>query len=164
MDDDGNAIIDAADPICDRCKEGEETPLHLLSDCDPLATLRMQIFGKHNLVEPGETPDFSEWPAYKLIAFFREAKFKALTMLPFQAQYLPTNTSNEESNESLRAEKEAADEQGTKWTSRYLFHIPLKVGHKPRQLDDSQSDSASTSSSQTNTHSNTTLAGRSLGQ
>ena len=140
-DDDGNAIIDAADPKCSRCNVGEETPLHLLTDCDPLATLRMQIFGKHNLVEPGCIPDFSEWPIHKLISFFREAKFQPYVMLPFQAQYNPTNTSNEESNSELIAEKEAADKEGREWTSKYLFHIPLKVGTRPKASDLSQQDS-----------------------
>ena len=36
----GNAIIDAPDASCDLCHNGEETPLHLLSECDALATLR----------------------------------------------------------------------------------------------------------------------------
>merc|ERR1712242_347577 len=81
-DNDGNAIIDAADPKCSRCKIGDETPLHLLTGCKPLATLRLQIFGRAELVGPGEVPDFSDIPAYKLIAFFREAKFDTLTMLP----------------------------------------------------------------------------------
>ena len=108
-DDDGNAIIDAADPLCGRCHKGEETPLHLLTDCDQLGTLRLSIFGKENLVEPGAIPDFSDIPAFKLISFFREAKFDTLLMLPFREQYLPTKTSNEESNKELCAEKEQGD-------------------------------------------------------
>ena len=47
-------------------------------------------------------------------------------MLPFRSQYLPTNTSNEDSNKSLRREKEKGDEEGKEWTSHYLFHVPLK--------------------------------------
>ena len=54
-------------------------------------------------------------------------------MLPFRAQYLPTNTINEDSNESLRAEKDAGDKEGKKWTSKYLFHIPLKKGRRTKQ-------------------------------
>ena len=69
-DDDGNAIIDAPDPICSRCNVGEETPYHLLAECGPLATLRLSIFGKEELVPPGSIPDFSELPAYQLISFF----------------------------------------------------------------------------------------------
>ena len=82
--------------------------------------------------------DFSDLPVYKLIAFFREANFDALTMKPFRAQYLPTNTSNEDSNRSLRDRKADGDLKGKEWTSKYLFHIPLKqaIRHK----NDSSSD------------------------
>ena len=125
-DDDGNAVIDAADPKCSRCLIGDETPLHLLSECTHLAKLRLRIFGREDLVGPREIPDFSDLPAYKLIAFFREANFASLTMLPLRSQYLPTNTSNEDSNKSLRREKEKGDEEGKEWTSHYLFHVPLK--------------------------------------
>merc|ERR1712079_800859 len=65
-DDDGNAITDAPDPRCSRCNDGDETPLHLLSECIPLATLRHKIFGRHDLVGPGEIPDFSDLPAYEI--------------------------------------------------------------------------------------------------
>ena len=115
-DDDGNAIIDAADPRCSRCNDGDETPLHLLSECRPLATLRHSIFGRADLVGPGEIPDFSDIPVYKLISFFREAKFETLTMLPFRDQYIPTKTSNEDSNRSLRDRKKKADEKDFEWT------------------------------------------------
>ena len=123
-DDDGNAIIDAADPICSRCNKGEETPLHLLTDCGPLSTLRLSIFGKTDLVEPGQIPDFSDLPAHQLIAFFKEAQFDTLKMLPFRDQYIPTNTSNEESNKSLKDRKQSADAKGQIWSSKYLFHVP----------------------------------------
>merc|ERR1712242_340060 len=131
-DSDGNAIIDAADPTCGRCHRGEETPLHLLSECSSLATLRLQIFGRHDLVGPGEKPDFSDLPPYKLIAFFREAKFDTPTMQPFRDQYLPTNTGNEESNQELKALKEKGNLEGKEWTSKYLFHIELKKGKKKK--------------------------------
>ena len=49
-------------------------------------------------------------------------------MKPFRAQYLPTNTSNEDSNKELRAQKKHGDEEGQKWTSKYLFRLPLKMG------------------------------------
>ena len=118
----------------------------------------MQIFGKSDLVEPGEIPDFSEWPVYKLISFFREAKFEPYVMLPFQDQYNPTNTGNEESDAVLRADKEAADAEGKTWTSKYLFHIPLQVGTRPKVLDESQQDSTASLGSQT-IHSHQTLDG-----
>merc|ERR1712115_763483 len=86
---------------CSRCKNGEETPLHLLSECEPLGDLRRKIFGRADLVGPGEIPDFSEFKAYQLISFFREAKFDTLTMHPFLAQYLPTEKPGNSDNQSM---------------------------------------------------------------
>ena len=125
-DKDGNAIIDAADPICSRCKEGDETPLHLLSECEALGTLRKDIFGREDLVGPGEVPDFTNLKIHQLISFFREAKFDTLTMHPFLAQYLPTDRAGNVDNEDMRLEKEEGFVRGRVWTSKYLFHIPTK--------------------------------------
>ena len=47
-------------------------------------------------------------------------------MKPHRYQYLPTNTTNEDSNKGLRELKQKGDEMGEKWTSKYLFRIPLK--------------------------------------
>ena len=151
-DDDGNAIIDAADPLCSRCNVGEETPLHLLTECDRLATLRVQIFGKEKLVEPGAIPDFSDIPIYLLVSFFREAKFEALSMQPFRAQYLPTNTSNEESNKGLLEEKQEGDLKAVEWASKYLYRIPLKEGRKPPKISksDDEDDQSGTNSADSN--------------
>ena len=134
-DDNGNAIIDAPDPPGDRCKVGEEPPLHRVAECKRLATLRLQIFGREDLVAPGAVPDFSDLPVYKLVSFFKEAKFETLSMLPFRAQYLPTNTSNEDSNRSLRDRKSDGDKKGKAWISRYLFHIPLKQVNRLNRLN-----------------------------
>ena len=135
-------VIDPADPTCERCKgKGDETPLHLLAECESLATLRLQIFGREDLVPPGAVPDFSDLPLYKIIAFFREAKFTTLSMLPFRDQYLPTNTINEDSNKSLRDRKAKADDKGKEWTSKYLFHIPLQqVLRRKLDTDDNSSN------------------------
>ena len=124
-DNDGNAIIDAADPSCSRCNNGDETPLHLLSECEPLGDLRRKIFGREDLVGPGEVPDFSEFKAYQIISFFREANFDTLTMHPFLAQYLPTEKPRNRDNKGMKDLKEEAFKKGDKWTSKYLFHIPL---------------------------------------
>ena len=104
-----------------------------MSECIKLATLRHRIFGREDLVGPGEIPDFSDLPAYKLISFFREANFAPLSMLPFRSQYLPTNTSNEDSNKALREEKAKGDEEDKEWTPHYLFHIPLKRVYRKKK-------------------------------
>ena len=129
-DDDGYAIIDAADPSCSRCKVGEETPLHLLSECEALGDLRRAIFGRENLVGPGEIPDFTSLKPYQIISFFREAKFDTITMHPFLAQYLPTDKAGNEENEEMQIEKKGGFQRGKKWTSKYLFHVPSRSAHQ----------------------------------
>ena len=56
-------------------------------------------------------------------------------MKPFTAQYLPTHTSNEDSNKGLRAQKKHGDEEGQKWTSKYLFRLPLKMGRRRKKIN-----------------------------
>ena len=136
-DEDGNAIIDAADPICGRCHKGEETPLHLLSECDRLAELRVAIFGRDDLVGPGEIPDFSEFKVYQIVSFFKEAKFETLTMHPFLAQYLPTDLAGNKEDLCMKAEREEGFKTGEKWTSKYLFHIPIRRVHRKQKPKDS---------------------------
>ena len=123
-DNDGNAIIDAPDPRCTRCGEGEETPLHILSDCGPLATLRQSVFGTEELVPPGAVPDFSNLPLHKVISFFRDAKFKTLSMRPFFDEYLPTSLSNSADNQELIQAKEAGTKEGNAHLAKYLYRIP----------------------------------------
>ena len=123
-DDDGNAIIDAPDPRCSRCGEGDETPLHILTECGSLATLRKDIFGRDDLVGPQEVPDFSDLPLYKVISFFKDANFKTLTMRPFFDEYLPTDLSNQADNEELQTAKEVGTKDGNEYLSKYLYRIP----------------------------------------
>ena len=123
-DDDGNAIIDAPDPTCGRCNSGLETPLHLLSECDALGTLRKDIFGREDLVAPGEIPDFSNLKIFQIVSFFREAKFETLSMHPFLDQYLPTEIPGNKDDQSMRDRKSAGTKAGKTWTSKYLYRIP----------------------------------------
>ena len=139
-DDDGNAIIDAPNPKCSRCNNGEETPLHLLTECDDLATTRLQIFGREKLVDPGEIPDFSDLPVFKIVAFFREAKFDTLPMHPFLDQYLPTDKSSNAEDGGMVEAKKASHVEGNKWMTKYLYRIPSdpikRKKSKEEELDD----------------------------
>ena len=123
-----------------RKKEGvrceKKIPQFILASINytlPPTNISLSIFGREDLVPKGAIPDFSDIPVHKLISFFREANFETLTMKPYSAQYLPTNTSNEESNKSLRDQKKHADTKGSEWTSKYLFHIPLKKGKRRKE-------------------------------
>ena len=122
-DSDGNAIIDAPDASCDLCQQGEETPLHLLSECDALATLRKDIFGREDLVVRGSVPDFSDIPLYKLVSFFKDAKLHNYRMRPNLEEYFPTNLSTDGSNQSREERRLAAQQDGNKKLARYLYHM-----------------------------------------
>ena len=74
--------------------------------------LYKEPFGTEELVPPGAIPDFSKLPLHQIISFFRDAKFKTLTMRPFFEEYLPTDTSNPDSNQELLKEKEAGRKKG----------------------------------------------------
>ena len=120
-DDDGYAIIDAPDPSCTRCKMGEETPLHLLTDCNSLATLRQSIFGTPDLIERGAIPDFSHLPLHKVVSFFRDAKFKTLTMQPFFDEYIPTKNSKGEEDKELAQMKDSGTKEGNEFLMKLIY-------------------------------------------
>ena len=149
-DDDGNAIIDAPDPSCSRCKKGDETPLHLLSECDSLATLRKDIFGREDLVPKGEIPDFSDLPLYKIVSFFLEAGFPELSMRPYRQEHLPTDLPGLADNQELKDSKAEATKEGNKYLAKYLYHIPIDSAKRTptdSQTEDQPSSAGSSSSS-----------------
>ena len=120
------------------------TPLHLLSDCDAVGTIRFNIFGKTNLVEPGEVPDFSDLPVYQIVSFFREVKFETLPFHPFLEQYLPTDKARNADDQGMIDAKREGFKEGDKWTSKFLFHIPLQLVKRKKtreeELDELQED------------------------
>ena len=122
-DDDGYAIIDAPDPKCRRCKDGDETPLHILTECESLGELRLQIFGKEELVAPGEIPDFSSLTAHQVVSFMREAKFETLSMRPFLQEYYPAKLNKDGSNQSLVEARKVYSLMGNAYLAKYLYHI-----------------------------------------
>ena len=122
-DDEGYAIIDAPDSVCSRCNKGEESPLHILSECEALADLRNSIFGKEELVAPGEIPDFSDLPLYQVVSFMREAKFETLEMRPYLQEYYPAKLNKDGSNKGLVDARKSALERGNKYLTKYLYHI-----------------------------------------
>ena len=122
-DDAGNAIIDAPDSKCSRCNKGDETPLHILSECEALGALRLAVFGKEELVAPREIPDFSDLPVYQVVSFMREAKFETLTMRPFLQEYYPDKLNKDGSNQGLVDARKKYTPLGNAYLARYLYQI-----------------------------------------
>ena len=125
-DDEGNAIIDAPDPKCRRCKNGDETPLHILTECESLGELRLQIFGREELVAPREIPDFTDLTVHQVVSFMREAKFETLAMKPFLQEYYPDKLNKDGSNQSLVEARKAHSLMGNAYLARYLYQIQSK--------------------------------------
>jgi hypothetical protein len=46
-------------PECNRCKQASETTLHVLCDCEALATLRFRYLG-HHFMKPGDFEDICQ--------------------------------------------------------------------------------------------------------
>ena len=131
-DDDGYAIIDAPDPTCSRCNKGEETPLHMLAECEALGDTRRSIFGKEELVAPGEIPDFSDLPLYQVISFLKEVNFESLTMRPYLEEYYPAKLNKDGSNKGLVDARKAFIPKGAEYLSKYMYHIR---SHKERNCN-----------------------------
>jgi len=125
--DNGEEIIDAPDPTCSLCHQGEETPQHFLSDCEALGTLRLSIFGKEELVAPGEIPDFSDLPVHKVVSFFREAgrreSISSLSMRPHMEENIPTDLPGVSDNQSLKDRQKHYTAKGNKLMASYLYHM-----------------------------------------
>ena len=122
-DDNGNAIIDAPDPKCRKCGLGDETPLHLLTECNAVSTARGHIFGWDDLVGPREIPDFSNLEVHKVVSFFKDIGMDSLTMRPFLQEYIPTHLSGVAKDQGLLDEKKAASKKGDGWLGRYLYRM-----------------------------------------
>ena len=122
-DDNGDAIIDAPDSKCDRCKKGEETPFHILAECDALANLRRETFGREDLVAPGEIPDFSDLPLHQVVSFLRDAKFETLVMRPFLQEYYPAKLNEDGSNQGLVDARKNTWKRGNEYLAKYLYHM-----------------------------------------
>ena len=56
-------------PTCSLCENGDETPIHLIHECDPLSVEARELFGHHrNYLTEGF---LLEWSARKLMKFLR---------------------------------------------------------------------------------------------
>ena len=88
-----------------------------------MATLRKDTFGREDLIGKREVPDFTHLPLHKVISFFRDAKFKSLSMRPLFEEYLPTTTSEGSVDQELAQMKDAGTKKGNALLSKYLYQM-----------------------------------------
>ena len=146
----GEEIIPPPDPTCSLCRhippdfEGqvrEETPLHLMSECHPLADIRRNIFG-----HPYPEPPY-RFRVFQIVAFLREAKIPTFPMRPFLEGSTPTDLEREDrgrtqegeeledETDKKRAEAAAhAVRQGDRWHHTYLYLTNIDEKERERLM------------------------------
>ena len=90
LDDQGEEVIPPSDPTCRKCGRGEGKPEHLMTHCEPLAPLRLSIFG-----HPNPLPPYDDFKVYQIVAFLKHLQLPSLEMRPFLEQYDPTSIPEE---------------------------------------------------------------------
>ena len=76
------ANSEAAKAECGFCGEGEQTTMHIMSECDKFAALRLAVFG---VAEP--KPPYT-MPVGKVVDFLKQAKIETLEMFDTYKEYL----------------------------------------------------------------------------
>ena len=104
----------------------------MLVECEALGDTRRSIFGKEELVAPGEIPDFSDLPLYQVISFLKEVNFESLTMRPYLEEYYPAKLNKDGSNKGLVDARKAFIPKGAEYLSKYMYHIR---SHKERNCN-----------------------------
>ena len=121
---------EAMEPIakCSLCGQSEESSFHIMTECPRLATTRVAVFGKEEILPPYDTI-----PVYKLISYLKDVKLKTLEMRPFVEEYTATQLpeqmpdwakvqgNSDESDDELQADTRYARECGDKFLHQYLY-------------------------------------------
>ena len=120
----------AMEPIatCSLCGGEEESSFHIMTECPRLATTRVNVFGKEEILPP-----YTNIPLYKLISYLRDVKLKSLEMRPFIEEYraaeLPdrmpdwarVNGNDSSSDDEFQADQRSARVEGNLLLHRLLY-------------------------------------------
>ena len=135
---------EAMEPIatCSLCGGKEESSFHIMTECPKLATTRLGVFGKEDILPP-----YDNIPVYKLVSYLRDIKLKSLEMRPFleefKADELPermpdwakVNDNDSSSDDELQADTRYAKECGDKLLHYILYHKYSAKNLKNLDLD-----------------------------
>ena len=135
---------EAMDPVtaCSLCGEDEETSYHIMTECPVLATTRVSVFGKDEILPP-----YDNIPVYKLISYLRDVKLKSLEMRPFVEEFKATelpermpdwarvNDNDSSSDDELQADTRYAKECGDKLLHYILYQKYSAKKISPLGLD-----------------------------
>ena len=135
---------EAMEPIasCSLCGREEESSYHIMTECPILYPIRINIFGRHDILPP-----YDNIPVYKLISYLRDVKLKSLEMRPFIEEYhgaelperLPdwarVNDNDSSSDDELQADTRYAKECGDRLLHYILYQKYSAKNLKPQELD-----------------------------
>ena len=135
---------EAMEPIatCSLCGGKEESSFHIMTECPKLATARLGVFGREDILPP-----YDNIPVYKLVSYLRDIKLKSLEMRPFleefKADELPermpdwakVNDNDSSSDDELQADTRYAKECGDKLLHYILYHKYSAKNLKNLDLD-----------------------------
>ena len=61
-------------------------------------------------------------------------------MHPFLEQYLPMDKARNAEDQGMKDAKQRGFTEGNKWTSKYLFHIPLQIVRRKKSKEEEQDE------------------------
>ena len=135
---------EAMEPIaaCSLCGKDEESSYHIMTECPVLYSIRISVFGRHDIFPP-----YDNIPVYKLISYLKDVKLKSLEMRPFLEEYraaeLPermpdwarVNDNDSSSDDELQADTRYAKECGDRLLHYILYQKYSAKKLKPQELD-----------------------------
>ena len=141
---DDEEFHEAMDPIvtCSLCGQDEETSYHIMTECSKLASIRLGVFGRVDILPP-----YDNIPVYKLISYLKDVKLKSLEMRPlieeFKSAELPdrmpdwarVNDNDSSSDDELQADTRYAKECGDKLLHYILYQKYSAKDLNPETLD-----------------------------
>ena len=113
---------------CSLCDKDEESSYHIMTQCKKLATTRIAVFGREDILPP-----YDNIPVYKIISYLRDVKLKSLEMRPFIEEFgaaeLPermpdwarVNDNDSSSDDESQAEQRSAQAEGDKLLQQLLY-------------------------------------------
>ena len=130
MEEEFEGIIDSPIASCTLCGKDEESSFHIMTECEKLNRIRLNVFGREDILPP-----YTNIKVYKLVSFLKDVKLKSLEMRPFVEEFksaeLPermpdwakVNGNEDSSDDELQADTRYAKECGDRVLQKLLYQI-----------------------------------------
>ena len=130
MEEEFEGIIDSPIASCTLCGKDEESSFHIMTECEKLNRIRLNVFGREDILPP-----YTDIKVYKLVSFLKDVKLKSLEMRPFVEEFksaeLPermpdwakVNGNEDSSDDELQADTRYAKECGDRVLQKLLYQV-----------------------------------------